>query len=130
MGGGLFSSADATLERNVVRGNVVYATSRPWNGGGGMYMCCGSSSTLTNNVIADNRALSGLGSGLVIRESTSHLAHTTLARNGSPGSSGVYVFDSGDGRVSTVTMTNTVLVGHTIGISVTAGNTATLQATL
>ena len=43
--------------------------------------------------------------------------------------SGVYVADSTEGY-STVAFTNTILVSHTMGINVTAGNTATLEATL
>jgi hypothetical protein len=66
------------------------------------------------------------------------LLHTTIARNGSAGltagsggdGSGVYVTDSGFGHYSTVALTNTILVSHSVGISVTGGNTVTVNSIL
>jgi hypothetical protein len=131
MGGGLFfQSGAATLSGNVIRGNTDSGTGNWWNGGGGLYMCCGNTSTLINNVIADNRAISGSGSELVIRESSPSLLHTTFAGNSGDDGSGVYVFSSPDGAYSTVALTNTILVSHTIGISVTGGNTVMVNGIL
>jgi len=84
---------------------------------------------LTNNVIADNQA-NGAGSGLYIEGSSPHLLHTTIARNGDSGDgSGVYV-TAWLGNYSSVALTNTILVSHTVGITVTDGNTAILESTL
>ncbi len=70
------------------------------------------------------------------------LVHTTLARNGSTlltrgadggDGSGIHVTGLEWNETyypSAVVMTNTILVSHTVGITVTAGNTATLNTTL
>jgi hypothetical protein len=50
--------------------------------------------------------------------------HTTLAGNGGGDGSGVLV------EAATVALTNTILAGHTVGITVAAGSTATLAGTL
>jgi len=82
---------------------------------------------LTNNVIADNQD-SRAGSGLYIWDSSPRLLHTTIARNRGGDGSGLYV--AGSSNQSTVALTNTILVSHTVGVAVTQGNTATLNATL
>ncbi len=119
-GGGLFLqfSDNAALSGNAVISNTAQV-------GGGLYLW-GSDATLTNNVVADNQATSS-GSGLYIRDSSPSLLHTTIARNS--GGSGVFV-TSLSGDYGTVALTNTILVSHTVGITVTAGNTATLESTL
>jgi len=117
-GGGLYLwRSDATLDGNTIIANTAAEE------GGGLYLD-NSDATLTNNVVADNQA-DGAGSGLYIRGSSSRLLHTTIARNSGGDGSGVHV-----GEGSTVTMTNTILVNHTVGITVTDGNTATLEGTL
>ena len=119
-GGGLFLqfSDNATLSGNAVISNTAQV-------GGGLYLW-GSDATLTNNVVADNQTTSS-GGALYIRGSSPHLVHTTIARNS--GSSGVCVI-SRSGDYGTVALTNTILVSDSIGIDVTAGNTATLESTL
>jgi len=145
-GGGLYLwSSDATLSGNAVMSNTsdysgggVYlqfsdnaalsgnaVISNTAQVGGGLYLW-GSDATLTNNVVADNQTTSS-GGGLYIRASSPHLLHTTIARNS--GSSGVSV-SSWSGDYGTVALTNTILVSNSIGIDVTAGNTATLESTL
>jgi len=122
-GGGLYLVAStATLSGNTVISNTAtYA----YGGGFRLYL---SNATLTNDVVADNQA-SWKGSGLYIRTSSSHLLHTTIARNSGGDGSGVYVTD--DGWVySTVALTNTILVSHSVGISVTGGNTVTVNSVL
>jgi hypothetical protein len=79
-------------------------------------------------VVADNRA-SIVGSGLYIVRSSPRLLHTTIARNTGGDGSGVLVTD-GAGNYSTVTLTNTILVSHTVGITVTGGNTVTVSGVL
>jgi len=119
-GGGLFLqfSDNAALSGNTVISNIAQV-------GGGLYLW-GSDATLTNNVVADNQATSS-GSGLGIRDSSPSLLHTTIARNS--GGSGVCV-SLWSGDYGTVALTNTILVSDSIGIDVTAGNTATLESTL
>jgi len=122
-GGGLYLvGSDATLIANIVMSNAAtYAH------GGGLRLYS-SNVTLTNTVVADNQA--GMkGSGLYIHASSSHLLHTTIARNSGGDGSGVCVIDDG-ATYSTVALTNTILVGHSVGITVTAGNAATLEGTL
>ena len=148
-GGGLYlRTASITLSHNIVMGNIALGnTHLGWGGGlnayygvtildgntfsantanwsgGGLAIDRGYAK-LTNNVVADNQVVSvDGGSGLFLNEATSDLVHNTIARNN--GSSGINVY-----RDSTVAMTNTILVGHDVGIWVNAGNTATLEATL
>ena len=127
-GGGLYlDESDPTLDGNVVVANVAAAE------GGGLYLDR-SAATLANNVVAHNRA-STAGSGLYVLASSPHLAHTTIARNGSaappPEGDGCGVYVDKDGpHLSDVVLTNTILAGHQVGISVTADNRATLEATL
>jgi Right handed beta helix region len=119
-GGGLYlSGSDASLSRNIVTSNTAEL-------GGGLYLVI-SDPTLTNTVIANNRA-GRSGSGLALRGSSPRLLHTTIARNGA-GGGGVYVSDW-SGEYSSVALTNTILVSHSVGITVAAGNTATLVGTL
>jgi len=121
-GGGLYLifTKNALLSRNTIASNRA-------NQGGGLYLGK-RDATLTNNVIADNRS-STSGSGLYIQASSPHLLHTTIARNSGGDGSGVYATKQSS-NYSNVFLTNTILVSHTAGITVTAGNTATLEATL
>jgi len=121
-GGGLFvQGSDVTLNGNTVISNIAGQR------GGGLYLSRGDA-TLINNVVADNQA-SSAGSGLYTVRSSPNLLHTTIAHNSGGDGSGVYVTDSGS-NCSTVAMTNTIISGHTLGITVTAGTTATLESTL
>jgi hypothetical protein len=81
--------------------------------------------TLTNNIIVENESIYSWPQNPAIRvyRSDGVLVHNTLARNDS--TYGVLV-DEG----STVVLTNTILVSHTVGITVVTGSTATLEATL
>ena len=69
--------------------------------------------------------------------SSPRLLHTTIARNGSASlttggsdGSGLYVVTGPWGGQSAVALTNTILVSHTVGITVAANNEARLTATL
>jgi hypothetical protein len=115
------ASCSPTFNGNILSTNVA-------NMGGGVYLWY-SSSRLTNNVIADNRANQS-GSGMYIGGSRPTFLHTTLARNRGGNGSGIYLTGSGSGYYSLLTMTNTLLISHTIGISVTAHNTVTLNGVL
>lgn len=125
-GGGLYLPYGnvITLASNMVIGNTA---SRDCGGLrlGGSDLAPGDY-LLTNNVIADNEA-GGTGGGLYFWGSTSsrsRLLHNTIARNTGAGS-GIYVTGAGS-----VWLTNTIIASHTVGISVTSGNTATLDGVL
>jgi len=124
-GGGLYLyQSAAMLNRNTACANTARS------GGGGLYLH-ESDATLTNMVVADNQTQTS-GSGLTILVGSPRLLHTTFARNGSAGltagtggdGSGIYVASG------SVALTNTILVGHTMGVYVTSDTTATLEATL
>ena len=120
-GGGLNLGNDshAKLNEDIVMFNAAAK-------GGGLYVAR-SNPVLTNTVIADNRATQA-GGGMYVFAASPRLLHTTIARNS--GSSGVYVIDDGFEIYSTVALTNTILVSHALGITVAAGNAATLESTL
>lgn len=121
-GGGLYmyDGYSATLTGNEIANNEA-----KYGGGAILH---NSDATLTNNIVADNEA-SDRGSGLYILNCSPHLLHNTIARNADGEGSGIYVTNT-SGKHSTVVLTNTILVSHTVGITVTADSTATLEATL
>ena len=124
-GGGLYvDGSSIILSRTTVLSNT--ASDR----GGGLYLY-ESDATLVNSVVADNEA-SGPGSGLYVRSSSTRLAHVTLARNHGGDSSGLYIAGEEDAEYSpsTVALTNVILVSHTVGITVSGGNTATVNGIL
>jgi hypothetical protein len=124
-GGGLYLSfSDATLSGNTITANTVHDYYELDGDGGGLYLD-NSTATLTNTVVADNQAETA-GSGLYIRGYHPRLLHTTIARNSGGDGSGVYI----TGTTSTVVLTNTILVSHTVGITVTADNTSILNGVL
>jgi parallel beta-helix repeat protein len=118
-GGGVFLSySDPVFDRNVVTFNYA-----DWGGGLGLFY---SSPSLSNTVVADNTA-GQYGSGLSIRRNSSpRLWHSTIARNHDGDGTGILVHGTG----CTVGMTNTVLISHTFGISVSLNNTLDLAGTL
>ncbi len=118
-GGGLyFLIGSNTVERNRIISNTASM--------GGAAFLEESTSTWSNNWIAANRGTTE-GSALYIRGAGGLFGHNTIARN--PGSSGLYVTNS-SGTPGDVEWVNTILVSHTIALSVTAGSTTTLEATL
>ncbi len=119
-GGGLYihSGNDVDLNGNVIVSNRATTNPAASGWGGGLYLLF-SNATLVNTVVADNRAPT-VGSGLYVAGASPRLLHATIARNWGPGG----------GVRSSVWLTNTIIVSHTVGITVTAGNIATLNATL
>jgi hypothetical protein len=102
----------------------------PGSAGGGIYVHGPATATLVNNVVADNQ-VSGEGAGLYVLSSSPRLLHSTVVRSTGGDGSGIYATVAWwDDIYSAVALSNTILVSHTVGISVTAGNTATLEATL
>ncbi|MBN1221175.1 MAG: right-handed parallel beta-helix repeat-containing protein [Anaerolineae bacterium] len=127
LGGGLLidSESDVTLNSNTIISNTAAGD---FGNGGGLLFAYGSTGELTNNLIADNK--SSRGSGLDVWGSQVKLLHTTIAHNCGGDSTGIIVVPDTDGNSATITVTNTILVSHTVGISVASGCTATLEATL
>jgi hypothetical protein len=111
-------SGGAPLTNNTINGNKAEE-------GGGLYINGGSDPTLTNNIIADNQATK-TGSGFFIDRSSPRLLHTTIARNTGGDGRGIYATGTSD-RPSTVYLTNTIIVSHTIGVY--AGGNVTLDST-
>ena len=128
-GGGIATfGGTITLSGNIIAANTTIATSTSPGNGGGVMLSGESDVALFNNLIADNHA-GGHGGGLYIRGSSLQLLHTTIARNIGGDGSGIFV--GGDpGYRSTVALTNTILVSQTVGITITADSTSTLEATL
>jgi parallel beta-helix repeat protein len=117
VGGGVeLDHSSPQLSNNIIADNAANSC----GGGLRMYKCA---PILENNLIVDNQA-----GGLDIQGSSPDLLHNTIARN--TGSSGIYITNIGPWVYSTVDLTNNILVGHTVGIYVTSGNNATLEATL
>jgi hypothetical protein len=97
-----------------------------------MYIERGEAITLTNNAIVDNEATTS-GSGLFVGGASPGLLHNTFARNTGGDGSGIYVDRDehwSEDYFGTVAMTNTILVAHGVGISVTGGNTVTVSGVL
>jgi parallel beta-helix repeat protein len=146
-GGGLYLDSTATVNGNTISGNhadhyggglllITSAAALDGNtvfsntaglSGGGMVLEY-SRAALTNTVIVQNAA-QGAGSGLYVLRCSPRLLHTTLADNSGGSGAGLYVTDW-SGTYSTVVLSNTIVAGHATGISVTAGNTVTLNGVL
>lgn len=109
-GGGLWGGG--RLESNWVLSNTAST-------GGGLYL---QQSRVTNTVVAANVAISQ-GSGLYLEGEDNHLWHTTVAGNGQGDGSGVHV-------QGTAALTNTILISHSVGITVAHSGEARLEATL
>ncbi len=122
-GGGIYLNRDALLQSNTIISNTA-------DRGGGGLLVYKSNGRLENNIIAKNGIDSTRnGAGIYIWSGTPTMLHTTLAENVGGDGSGVYVRDL-LGTPSNVTMTNTILVSHTVGVYVTSGSTVTMKATL
>jgi parallel beta-helix repeat protein len=120
-GGGLFRDTNHDFTIKLI-GNTI--TNNSAEDGGGLAL--GDRAELINNLIVDNQATHCCGSGVQIGASASvRLVHNTIARNTGGGGIGVALLDR-----NTVSMTNTILVGHLVGIRVDSGSTATLNSTL
>jgi basic membrane protein A len=122
-GGGMIveESPGAVVSQNTIRANRASVE------GGGLYLADSAVPEVTNNIVADNAVgPDGQGSGVcVLWDTDAELAHNTIARNRGGDGSGVRVW-----LTSTAKLTNTILVSHTVGITVGHGCTATLDHTL
>jgi putative cofactor-binding repeat protein len=114
-GGGLYlwAPTGAWLNSNILRSNRADL-------GGGAYLAqCDA--TLVNTIIAENQANTS-GSGVYIEMGTPRFLYTTIARNSGGDGSGIYATNT-SWVPSSVALTNTILVSHTVGISVTGSIT-------
>lgn len=120
-------ASPSTLSGNTIWDNT--ATAADSTGGAVEFWL--SDATLINNFIADNRA-GTVGTALfVVWNSSPRLLHNTIARNtATSGGDGSAIYVDYYQGPSTVWLTDTILVSHTVGISVTSGNAAILEATL
>ncbi len=119
---GGYASHPATLTGLVVNDGMFIG-----NGMGGVGVQGGQSVLLSNDIVAANRPgeTTGAGMGLYIVGSEATLLHVTVAENTGSTGVGLYVAET-----STVTVTNTILVSHTVGLTVANGSTATLTGVL
>jgi len=114
-GGGLrMEQANGHLRDNIIRRNRAAS-------GGGIYLTNLASARMTNTVIADNEVSYG-GAGMVVAGAYARMVHTTLARNSGADGSGVYVVIGGLHSTGNVSMTNSIVVSHTVGITVAPGH--------
>jgi hypothetical protein len=127
-GGGIhIGGGNPVLSGNIIANNISYQA----GGGISVFNCyppCNP--VLVNDVIVNNNTTwsSSWGPGIFIGADTMTLLHTTIARNAGGEGSGIVVRPFVGASV--VTMTNMILVSHTVGISVTAGNTVTVDSIL
>jgi hypothetical protein len=112
---GIFNSG-LFLVGNVISGNQSGRTS-------GLHLSGVSPFTVTNNIIVNNGSVLSAYPGVRVTGGSGQFLHNTIARNESD--YGVEV-DSG----ASITLTNTILVSHTVGITVSAGSAAALEGTL
>jgi parallel beta-helix repeat protein len=118
-GGADLGQSAATLDGNIVSLNWASFS------GGGLHLAQSSNAVLVNNVIADNHvdSATGRGSGLSVTGSSPRLAHNTIAANTGGGGyvlSGVFIepgYYTGY-LYSSVTMTNNIVISHSVGITV------------
>jgi hypothetical protein len=124
-GGGMdLDRSPITSTGNTVWGNRVPAG---FAGGGGMRLV-NSDALLVNDIVAAN-ACDEFGAGIYVLDCGPRFVHLTIADNHSGDGSGVHV-SSRSGAAASAAFTNTIISGHTVGITVTLGNTVTLVSTL
>jgi uncharacterized repeat protein (TIGR01451 family) len=123
-GGGGLCLADSNAKLD---GNIIVSNTAGYGGGGGLYVSGGSNATLINAIIAGNRA-DHCGGGLHVYDASPRLLHTTIVHNSGGDGSGVCVTNFYE--TSVVALTNTILVSHSIGITVAAGNRVALDSVL
>jgi hypothetical protein len=116
-------SFDATVDANLFLDNQANANQSMPSLGGGCGVNWTTGFTFTNNVVAGNQAIEGAGVRLS-RAIPGRVVNNTLVDNEGPGVS-VLPWET-----MHVTFTNNAIVSHTVGISVSAGATATVRYTL
>jgi len=124
-GGAYLYESDLEARATLWLSNIVSADF-DWGQGGGLYLAGSRPFTLTNCVVADNRAYDATGesgSGLWIDGAPGVLLHPTIARNrGGEGIMATYT--------ATVAITNAIVVSHSIGIKAMEGSTVIVNGVL
>jgi hypothetical protein len=137
-GGGLYAdiSDGLTLYGNRLVGNLGTTNPTELSWGGGLYLELGGPCTLTNNALIDN-LVTASGNAIYAEGASVRMLHNTIAQvspmrlAADPDDlSGLFFRDSGPGDHSDVAMTNTILSGYGVGISVTEGSTVTVSGVL
>jgi parallel beta-helix repeat protein len=121
IGGGINigDSDDVTLMGNEICSNTAASL-----GGGGIVLWGSQNARLINTLVVDNWAVGNNGGGIYVGNSDVHLLHTTMARN--RGQNGLCAVG-----MTTVWMTNTILVSHTVGVKLDSSlSSVSLEATL
>ena len=124
-GGTCIYESDLEAEATLWLSNTVSALV-DWGQGGGLYIEGSRPFTLTNCVVADNRAndASGTsGSGLWVDGADGVLLHPTIARNRR--NEGVNV-----NSAATVAITDGIIVSHEVGIIATEGSAVSVNGVL
>jgi uncharacterized repeat protein (TIGR01451 family) len=106
----------------IVNGNQVMANSAGI--GAGIYVQAGNP-TLDNNIVAKNIAQIQ-AAAFYILSSSPKLRHNTVAANNGGDGSALFVTDLGV-QPANIEMVNNILVDHTVGITLTAGNKVTIR---
>ena len=127
-GGGLYGYGGLTMQRTLIAWNTAGGSAGV---GGGTYLTHNARPfTLDNNAVVGNQAEGG-GAGIYFawlgHLYPIRLRHNTLVRNQGP--SGIYVDETRAGGYP-LEMTNTILVSHTVGITVSANATVTMDGVL
>ena len=142
-GGGFFGDGPVTLASNAfiannaemgagllipdatgahITGNTFTGNSASSQGGG--LDLWGGNPILTNNIIANNQS-GGVGSAIHTSESALHLLHNTIAHNTGGDGSGIYAITN-----SNISLSNTIIVSHTVGMYIHFDSSASLESTL
>lgn len=125
-GVGIFDVSDIMFRNNTIYGNSA------GDEAGGVALQYTERAELQNTIIVDNWARRR-GSGIAVFSSTVSMSHSTLANNHGGDGSGILVdmHPSGDtSYASAVAISNTILVSHTVGLTVAQGNRVTLDGVL
>ncbi len=112
-GGYIYNYASVTLRRNRIFRNS----------GGALLFQTQSSGNLTNDVLIDNTCASG-SPGIQLDGGTIQLRHVTLSNNTGGGGAALTVDNGG------ATVTNSIVVSHSVGIAVAAGANTTFDGGL
>jgi len=126
-GGGAYvlPRGNLTLDRNVFRQNVGNSNPSNLSWGGGLYLAGQLPITLTNNAFVSNQAY-GAGSGVYVEQTTTLFRYTTFTKNSGGDGSALCI----TGSLGVAQMVNTIFAGNGVGITATAGASATLEHTL
>lgn len=123
-GGQVLLNGDLILNNTAMLGMIA--------SGGGIGVSWGDLA-MTNTVLLHNKASSGAALATYAGPGQLTLNHSTIANNRGGNGSAIFVRDdpnNGSPRSFSLALTNTILVSHTIGISVTGSHTVTAAGLL